>query len=707
MNKEEAFKQEQNTLNDYLSDLQEFTDKEVNSLNNLYEQYLEDLREIGSEAASMDSKNEMRSIAEKKMKRNLFNQRQDYTGKLIKIMHSPYFSRIDVKQEGDEKAKTYYIGKTAFPGYTKKKEVTDWRSPIASLYYNYPFATKDAKFSVSAWNALDSDKIALCDLEIRRTIEIEHKKLINIYDDSLLDNIKEGKTDEFLLSKLSGKSGGRLEDIIETIQADQNEILRYSPFKNVLVQGVAGSGKTTIAIHRISFIFYNFKEKILPAETLFLSTSKVLINYLAKSLPELDIFDIKRASILEFIKEILDKNQIKLKTKLSNYEESQDLEKYFLDIKEFVLNLESFIKEYEGILREKFQQEVVKSSGNINFYDFDRTFKRFKNEPFLETVLSIQEDLLETSKELKKEIKYAKGLYSIDTQVRKLERFTEITKKIRSFLKNINLERAYTEFLIQFYRDVPKSFETNHICALYYLAYKLGGIATKPQYNLVLVDEAQDLNKLSLMCVKTFSRTNCFNFFGDINQSVTRRFSLNNWTEVEDIFSIEHTKKFTLNISYRSSKQIINKACEVLKQAGITENLPIPVSREGAAPIEKSFKSKTETLNELIKEVKELRKDSNKSIGIIQTKEFSINEIEKALKEEKIQAEVITEYFDNFKKDGIYIVPLRLVKGLEFDAIFVLNMNSEELNNKVEGHFKKFVCITRAMTHCYLYSVSL
>lgn len=693
----ETIQEEKSTLIHYLKELESFIKKEKANLGNLFSNYKENLKDV-VQAGSLDDRQETLSIAHRTMSRSRYNERWSYVHKLLKIEHSPYFARIDVKLEDDTDSKKYYIGKIGFKSKEREAEITDWRAPIASLYYNNAFATDGVSFNVSPFNALDVEKQITCDLKTRRTLEIENKEIINIYDDSLLQNVK--TSEDFVLAKIKGKTGGVLEDIIETIQADQSEIIRFAPNKNVIVQGVAGSGKTTIAIHRISYLFYNFPNKIHASGTLFLSASKTLINYLSKSLPELDVFNIRKASVIEILKETLDKNQIKIKTRVEN---TIPEKLYFENIKEFNTLLNKYIDKKIEELKKQFSQEVIEKN-NVNFYNIKTQFERFHDTPPFLKILNIEEDLRDTKKDLSSELRYSETKDVIKRRVNGLDL---LQKDVSRFIKKINFETIYLDFLAEQYGKKPSNFDINHLSALYLLTLKIGGIKDQFDFNLVVLDEAQDLNILNFACIKSFSRGNSFNIFGDVNQSINKRFSIDNWDEINDIFKAENSQKFKLDISYRSTRQIMKKAGEILTFAGISDNIPKSVARDGNDVIEESFTNKQLIVKKIIEEITKLRTVSKKSIGIILTSEFPINDVSSKLNEANVSHEIITEFFDNFKKDSIYLVPVNLVKGLEFDSVFVLSFNSVDFSDKIEGVFKKFVCATRAMSNLFLYTTSL
>lgn len=583
MTKQEIYQEEATILQKYLINLDAFSNTEAKLLQQFYQQYLVDLTEAAEEL-KLDDRVSETGRAVKNLKRKGYAHRKAYLERLGKVIGSPYFARIDLQAISDSQPTAFYIGKLGYRSEDGNYAITDWRTPLASVYYNYAFATPQVQFTVPALTELDTPTINTCNLTIRRTLEIEDCQLINIYDNSFTDNISDT---EFLLSRIEHKAGGVLEDIIETIQVDQNEIIRAAPFKNIIVQGVAGSGKTTVAIHRISYLFYNYEKQVLPQKTLFISASKTLINYLARSLPELDVYDIERFSLMDFILQTLSKNNIKIKTKHTFWVPDSELDVYFLDISKFLDYLEAFVADINTKIKQAFDLEVV-GERQIHSYNLTRMREKLKNQPVLYMIHQIEDELVELYRELHRE--------QDDYSQRDAYQIKDFIDSLKTFKKQINLEKIYLEFLTQTYGKTPVAFETNHVCALYLLASRLGALKELKNYDLVVVDEAQDFNMLNYHCISTFSSKKCFNLYGDLNQSVIKKYSIASWEPVRQLLQIEHTTQYNLGISFRSTRQIIDLANETLKAAGITENLPIPAYRNGEAPIEKTFTDEKQML---------------------------------------------------------------------------------------------------------------
>lgn len=684
---------EKSVLSNYLSDLKGFTQSEESELSKHHAEYLEELKDVKI-AGSLADRMSALSTAVKSLKKKNFAGRVKYLGRLKKILKSPYFSRIDITSDFDATSQSYYLGKLHYVSKTDRSlAITDWRAPVASLYYNYPFPTKNAAYSVYTDASFDVEKINYkCALELRRTIDIENGEIFNIYDNSQTENISK---DAFLLTKLEQKTGGQLEDIIETIQTDQYKIIVTNPLQNLVVQGVAGSGKTSVAIHRISYIFYNFANLVKPEKTIFISASKVLINYLAKSLPELDVQEIKRLSLYDLISLVFVENKLKIRKAVTKVTTASEFDVYFGDLKGFVANLDRFISKLDEELKTDLQTTIF-SDDTASLVRVKRAYQRISTSPIFSAASLLERELKDIVKDLKKEASFSSDVYT-----HLLQAEMSLARLIK-FKKSIYLERAYSDFLSAYYGVTPSKWDINHYSAMYYMAYKLGLLTNLIDFDLVVVDEAQDLNILQLTCLKTLSSKECFNFYGDLNQSISKRFAIKSWDDLKEVFP-GNTLDFNLYVSFRSTRQIVERASRELIDAGITENIPLSVARDGEVPIEKTLHSYKETLEQLAQDIYNIRREKRKSIGIVTTSEHSQEDIKRYLAGKGIDTQIITDTFEDFEHDGTYLVDIGLVKGLEFDSVFILNMNSRDFDTNTGGHFKKFVAITRAMSDIFIY----
>ncbi|HAN21101.1 MAG: hypothetical protein A2Y15_04930 [Clostridiales bacterium GWF2_36_10] len=215
-----------------------------------------------------------------------------FTG-LTRAQRKPYFCRIDVKLSENEQTKKLYIGKMALTGEDIENPlIVDWRAPIASVYYN-------GRLGDVVYDSPDGEQ----------KIELNLKRQYTI-NDGILENIMDvdiTTTDTFLQAALGENKDNRLQDIVSTIQAEQNDIIRADIYSPIIVQGVAGSGKTTIALHRIAYLIYTFEKDFDPSDFLIIAPNTLFLNYISEVLPELGVERVKQTTFIDIAFELLGK----------------------------------------------------------------------------------------------------------------------------------------------------------------------------------------------------------------------------------------------------------------------------------------------------------------------------------------------------------------------------------------------------------------
>ncbi len=284
-----------------------------------------------------DDNPELINLLENSM--TLYEQMKRALERNEKAQNKPYFGRIDFYDEMLEKDESIYIGKGGISRDTTHQAVVDWRAPVANAYYENGLG----KCSYVA----PGDKRIPIDLKLKRTYEIENGKLLDYYDSEVVAN------DELLTKYLAKNKQAVLGEIIATIQKEQNDIIRKSPYHNIIVQGVAGSGKTTVAMHRISFILYNYQERFKPDDFYIVGSNRILLNYITGVLPDLDVYGIRQMTMEQLFVRLLyedwdeKKYSIKKSGQTDNLGSVKGTSRWFEDLKEYCDRLE-----WNSILRE-------------------------------------------------------------------------------------------------------------------------------------------------------------------------------------------------------------------------------------------------------------------------------------------------------------------------------------------------------------------
>ena len=236
------------------------------------------------------------------------NMSKEYSNKLKnlrKALMTPYFARIDFKENNVNNVQKIYIGKTGILNDKYDVIVTDWRAPIASIYY-------DGQLGKVKYECPEGTIEG--DLTKKRVYNIENSELKDYQDIDITTN------DEFLQECLNENSEARLKNIISTIQSEQNKIIRAKMSKPLIVQGVAGSGKTTVALHRIAYLVYTYEKEFNPDEFLIIAPNKFFLDYISNVLPDLGVDYVRQQTFEEFMFENIEGNiEIEpINTELSN-----------------------------------------------------------------------------------------------------------------------------------------------------------------------------------------------------------------------------------------------------------------------------------------------------------------------------------------------------------------------------------------------------
>ncbi len=292
----------------------------------------------------------------------------------IIAVDSPYFGKIQFASDQNTLSKilTLYIGKIAvMDEETHSPIVTDWRAPIANLYYQNSGPAKNVSFYAPVGERKG-------DLIQKRQFQISRGRIQGIYD------AKSGNVaaDEFLLSQLNERIGKKLQDIVSTIQSQQNDIIREDIDKPVLIQGVAGSGKTTILLHRLAYLFYTHKEKMSASNSLIIAPNQMFIDYVSDVLPNLGVESVETETYLFWAKKILGWDD---KHVISNEKENLDHKRY-KGSKEFLDILDKYFEDYEDNLLNgipySYKDVIIR-----RYYDIKKEFKDIDMEERLKLSL--------------------------------------------------------------------------------------------------------------------------------------------------------------------------------------------------------------------------------------------------------------------------------------------------------------------------------
>lgn len=585
---------------------------------------------------------------------------------LKKAKLKPYFARIDFKSKTNfDKC---YIGKKGISDYDNNIITVDWRAPIASVYY-------DSNIGKTSYQAPEG--IIEGELLLKRQYEIENSKLINYNDVDTVSN------DELLKPYLSVSADNRLKNIVSTIQSEQNKIIRESISKNLVIQGVAGSGKTTVALHRIAYLVYNYKDKFKPSDYMVIGPNKFFVSYISNILPDLDVNGVNQNTLDELFLNYMNEkyvinnslDKIKEKDEISNYKVSMNMKK---DIDEYFNNLQilpnkDFLIENNQIFN---KEHIKKIYSEINIKIF-KSIKSRINRLILLLEKEINDNITNITNNYIQKEKSKKNIDNIKNNINTyLKKYFEIL--------NIKEKNIYNDILKNKNMEIIKNnkIEIEDIPSLMYIRYKLVG-NTYDNYKHIVIDEAQDYGEFTFYSLKKIFKNSTFSIYGDLAQSLYSYRSINNWECLKNIF--DNLEILKLNKSYRTTIEIMEEANEINELLNLDK--AIPVIRHG---------NKVEYTNDdTLKLINNL--NNYKTLAIITSNQDKADKLYNELKS-KIDINLINSNNLNYESN-INILPSYLSKGLEFDAVIVI----DDFNRTNTLDMKLlYVSMTRALHRLFI-----
>lgn len=609
---------------------------------------------------------------------------QQVRQELLRMEHSrkkPYFGRIDFIDSKLLKDECYYIGKSAIAKGTADPVVIDWRAPIASVYYEKSLGT--CTYYVKGEEAFEID------LTRKRTYEIENDELKDFYDSDVVAN------DELLTKYLARDKKTVLKDIIATIQQEQNEIIRMKPHYNIIIQGGAGSGKTTVAMHRISYILYNYDLEFKPKDFYIIGSNRMLLNYITGILPDLDVYGVSQMTMEQLFTRLLyeDWDDRKYTVKKLNREDKTACVKgsfsWFHDLEDFCRRYEWNYIPRKDVITERTHTLLMSQSAIEDLLQrFDFLSLMDKQDKLAEHLMAKVENEIYgryytyPPEEQKALLKYYQTYFG------KREWKGSIFELYDDFLREQN-EKGHPVAL------PGTQFDLYDLAALAYLYKRIKETEVIQEASHVIVDEAQDFGMMAYGALKYCLSKCTYTIMGDVSQNIYFDYGLTDWEELRGLMLPGRLDYFgLLRKSYRNTVEISNFATNILQHG----NFPIypvePIIRHGkevrTVPCENERHLVRETTGILLQWQKEYD-----TIAVICRDEEDVAGLS-----EKLRGKVELREFDTETEEfgsGVMILPIEYAKGLEFDAVLIYNANDR--NYPAEDGFVRllYVAATRAL----------
>ena len=612
-------------------------------------------------------------------------------------MNSPYFARIDFKED-DWELESFYIGIYGFrKDDTGDILIYDWRAPVSSMFYDYEPGRASY---ISPSGNIEGD------LVLKRQYRIEKGEMKLMFDSNIAIE------DDILQDILAGSADNRMKTIVSTIQREQNRAIRNENKRILAVQGPAGSGKTSIALHRAAYLLYRYRDTIKAENILLFTPNELFSKYISTVLPELGEDDIPGRTLVGLVQEILGEKFDKYET-YAEMMEWQLLNKFsanalsrleaikYKSSGEFADVIERFAEYFEDKIikfNDIYYKDVVFASAKELEDLFHVSYKHMKISKRLSR---IEMQVLMRIKEYRKQLEHEKekelaesSEYVDESEVKALSRLAA-RKELEPIYQRVKEMRSID--IVELYRMLFENMEAFSACGgilsdaacrdtaeaikkgiLYYedqvpvlyLMELLGLIDPDSNIKHVIIDEAQDY---SVAAYKLFSRlyTGCgVTLLGDLSQNINPTGGIGNIKLAGEILDSKNLDYIELDKTYRSTIEIMEFAGRILPSGGK------PFGRHGKTPLIMEANSIDEVYSQVVSGIKQIEEEGFNTVAVICRTLQECRKVYEEIKNE-VNVELIAKSDDEIMAD-IVVIPSYLAKGLEFDAVMVLVLSENE-----------------------------
>ncbi|MDN6640632.1 MAG: AAA family ATPase [Tetragenococcus sp.] len=641
------------------------------------------------------------------------------------MVESPYFARIDFQEE-QEPTETLYLGIASLRDQKDNTIVIDWRAPIANLYY-------EGELGEAYYTA--NKETFMVELLLKRQFKIQNRQLLSMVDTSEMIN------DDFLIDILDETSSPQMKNIVSTIQKAQNKIIRDTTSKYMIIEGIAGSGKTSALLQRVAFLLYHHRNWLDVDQVLLFSPNHLFSDYISMVLPSLGESEVPTQTFTNFLQNLVPQYTIrnaaqeeeqflsgqnnpiqKLKNGLTALEQIQpyvasitDFGPIFRDLK---INGQTYItkgqirKWYKETntalpLYQRIQLLQTKLLKKIDGLQKEEAKKDWVKEQTSEKVDTIYEnnpdldDSEEKEKQITKEIKQdlvKKKFRPLQRQVNNY-RFINFAKQYLHFLKQLpeSILQSYEisakqwENSIQSIRQQMKNKEMLQEDGLLYfsLLRNIYPMNIEQKVRFIFIDEMQDFPPAQAALLKQMFPRASITLCGDLNQKVFGNETIVN--SIDELFKEQEVTRYQLTTSYRSTEEITAFANQFLTQ----EDQVQTTARNGGKPLVVNAPSQAQAVNWLENDLaKESKQKTNWRTAIIGKTTQECKELYAALSSTTQKNSQLITSEDEFMKRSVVIIPAYLAKGLEFDRVYAWHVANNFGN---DDQLILYTIATRAM----------
>lgn len=612
---------------------------------------------------------------------------------LEKMIKSPYFARIDFKFDDEDEFEKIYIGRSSLRKNSyQEMYVYDWRSPIASVFYR--FMTGEAFYDAPCGRVTG-------ELNLKRQYEIKNGTQEYFFDSDVQI------VDEFLRQLLSQNTTAKMKAIVETIQHEQDVVIRDMENDLLMVQGVAGSGKTSIALHRAAYLMYQgLQTKLSANNIMIISPNSIFEQYISNVLPELGEDNVISSVFEDILSELLNGRKIQSRNDFlenlivnSKYKEisrnsiefktssffREILDQFLIDIPRQWIEFEDVY--YEGkcvvsgqILKDKILGRPETPLGikleQLEDYILEQIFgtgkgrghKEEKNLIKQEIQKFIKIDIVELYKILFSNEAYFYSLLQNSNPSQNIKNIWKYTKE------NLEADSLYYDDAI----------------AIAYLYLKIYGTNKYKNIKQVVIDEAQDYYPLQYEIFNFLFSNAKFTILGDMKQTLAKKEDISFYEQIQKILNKKKSSLIMLDKSFRCTNEILNFSLKFIEQSSQIKSF----NRNGDSPKVYIADNSEIFIDEIVKEIKLCQEKGFQSICLICKTEknstYLFNKIKHKLDIQLIKNGSVSDL------QGVFILPVYMSKGLEFDTVLICDADSQNYHDEDDKNLLYVAC-TRAL----------
>ena len=612
---------------------------------------------------------------------------------LEKMIKSPYFARIDFKFDDEDEFEKIYIGRSSLRKNSyQEMYVYDWRSPIASVFYR--FMTGEAFYDAPCGRVTG-------ELNLKRQYEIKNGKLEYFFDSDVQI------VDEFLRQLLSQNTTAKMKAIVETIQHEQDVVIRDMENDLLMVQGVAGSGKTSIALHRAAYLMYQgLQTKLSANNIMIISPNSIFEQYISNVLPELGEDNVISSVFEDILSELLNGRKIQSRNDFlenlivnSKYKEisrnsiefktssffREILDQFLIDIPRQWIEFEDVY--YEGkcvvsgqILKDKILGRPETPLGikleQLEDYILEQIFGTGKGRGHKEEKNLIKQEI---QKFIKIDIvELYKILFSNEAYFYSLLQNSNLSQNIKNIWK-------YTKENLE-----ADSLYYDDAIAIAYLYLKIYGTNKYKNIKQVVIDEAQDYYPLQYEIFNLLFSNAKFTILGDMKQTLAKKEDISFYEQIQKILNKKKSSLIMLDKSFRCTNEILNFSLKFIEQSSQIKSF----NRNGDSPKVYIADNSEIFIDEIVKEINLCQEKGFQSICLICKTEknstYLFNKIKHKLDIQLIKNGSVSDL------QGVFILPVYMSKGLEFDTVLICDADSQNYHDEDDKNLLYVAC-TRAL----------